>query len=276
MDTINTIEFREETTQEDTSFNCPADVEEEPETRDSEMEEETNTQEEDCSQEAENEADSEEAEEESLDMEQIPLGTEKIMCERNGKMVEGEELVFVNPDTDLPVQTINELDSKDLDDEHDQSYNPEQAEESPSQQAEDEECEDSERESVDGEGLDGVMMKLGVNDHKKLVWADDNCRQEEDTNEEMNSAEDMDAEPCKTVPQEYDEEADPDFNPVYCGETLSDCDEDVEGEEEPVHQVLNLAGDTCIMKCSDMMIPTDTGIPVGPPAVEAEAPMDCE
>jgi len=264
METINTINFQEENTQEDTSFHCVEDVEEQY----SENMEET-TQEEDTQDEplVENQS---ESEEESLDMEQIPLGTEKIVCERNGRTVEGEELVFVNPDTDLPVQTLEELDSKDLDDEHDVSYNPENQAESPSQE-EDEACEDSERESVDGEELDGCMMKLGVHEHKKLVWAGE----EADTNEEeeMASAEDVD----EVVETKYDEDEDPDFNPVYCGETLSDCDEDVEGEEEPMPQVLNLAGDTCIMKCENtMMIPTDTGIPVGPPAVEADAPMECE
>lgn len=268
METINTINFQEENTQEDTSFHCAEDAEEQY------MEETTQEEEEEASQEepvVENNSESEE-EENSLDMEQIPLGTEKLMIERNGKTVEGEELVFVNPDTDLPVQTLEELDSKDLDDEHDVSYNPENQIESPSQE-EDEACEDSERESVDGEELDGCMMKLGVHEHKKLVWAGE----EADTNEEeMASAEDVDEVP--NLETKYDEDEDPDFNPVYCGETLSDCDEDVEGEEEPMPQVLNLAGDTCIMKCENtMMIPTDTGIPVGPPAVvEADAPMECE
>ena len=265
METINTLNFQEEISQEDTSFHCTEDVDEQY----SENMEET-TQEEVSQEEYPVVENSSESEEESLDMEQIPLGTEKIMLERNGKAVEGEELVFVNPDTDLPVQTLEELDSKDLDDEHDVSYNPENQIESPSQE-EDEACEDSERESVDGEELDGCFMKLGVHSHKKLVWAGE---EEADTNEEeMASTENVE----EQVETKYDEDEDPDFNPVYCGETLSDCDEDVEGEEEPMPQVMNLAGDTCIMKCEDtMMIPTDTGVPVGPPAVEADAPMECE
>jgi len=266
MDTINTIDFQEENTYEDCSFNA---VEEEAESSDH-MEEET-TQEEESQEPVEQNATSDEEEEESLDMEQIPLGTEKIMLERNGVQVEGEELVFVNPDTDLPVQTIDELDSKDLDDECDVSFNPENCLETPSQE-EDEECEDVERDSVDGEGLNGVMMKLGVHEHAKLVWAD----------EEQSTEEALDEDEEEEMPEaKYVEEEDPDFNPVYCGETLSDCDEEVEGEAEPVPTVLNLAGDTCIMKCEEqMMIPTDTGIPVGPPAglccVEADAPMECE
>lgn len=260
MDTINTIDFQEEPTYEDCSFNA---VEEEH------MEE--TTQEEDTQDEPVVEQNSSDSEEESLDMEQVPLGTEKIMLERNGVQVEGEELVFVNPDTDLPVQTIDELDSKDLDDECDVSYNPENCVETPSQE-EDEECEDIERDSVDGEGLNGVMMKLGVHEHAKLVWAD----------EAEQSTEEADEDDEEEMPEaKYDEEQDPDFNPVYCGETLSDCEDEVEGEPEPMPTVLNLAGDTCIMKCEEqMMIPTDTGIPVGPPAglmcVEADAPMECE
>merc|ERR1712061_153688 len=202
--------------------------------------------------------------------------SKKIMCERNGKMMEGEELVFTNPDTDLPAQTLEELDSKDLDDENDVSYNPETCDnvESPSQE-EDEACEDSDRESVDGEDLEGCMMKLGVNESMKLVWKKDGEEEEEDTNEEeMASTEDVEEEE-KEEEAQYEENEDPDFNPVYCRETLSDCDEDVEGDEEPMPQVLNLAGDTCIMKCEDMMIPVDPGVPVGPPACDDDdTPME--
>lgn len=269
MDTINTIDFQEENTQEDCSFHAV----EEAESNESEhMEETTQEEEAETNEPVEENASDEDDEEESLDMEQIPLGTEKVMIERNGVQMEGEELVFVNPDTDLPVQTIDELDSKDLDDECDVSFNPENCVETPSQE-EDEECEDDERDSVDGEGLNGVMMKLGVHEHAKLVWADE-------ANEQ--STEEADDDEEEEMPEaKYDEEQDPDFNPVYCGETLSDCDDEVEGEAEPMPTVLNLAGDTCIMKCEEqMMIPTDTGIPVGPPAglccVEADAPMECE
>merc|ERR1712061_308300 len=133
--------------------------------------------------------------------------SKKIMCERNGKMMEGEELVFTNPDTDLPAQTLEELDSKDLDDENDVSYNPETCDnvESPSQE-EDEACEDSDRESVDGEDLEGCMMKLGVNESMKLVWKENG---EADTNEEMASTEDVEEEEEKEEAQ-YEENEDPD------------------------------------------------------------------
>jgi hypothetical protein len=264
METINTINFQEELSQEDTSFHCAEN--------NSEHMEET-TQEEDTRDEPISENNSE-SEEECLDMDQVPLGSKKIVCGRNGETIEGEELVFVNPDTDLPVQTLEELDSKDLDDDNDVSFNPENVAESPSQE-EDEACEDSDRESVDGEDLNGCMMKLGVHEHSKLIWAkkEVDTNEEEAEEEEEMASEDVD----ENVEAKYNEDEDPDFNPVYCGETLSDCDEDVEGEEEPVPQVLNLDGDTCTMKCEEvMMIPTDTGIPVGPPAVDAEAPMECE
>merc|ERR1711934_833153 len=246
METINTINFQEELSQEDTSFHCAEN--------NSEHMEET-TQEEDTRDEpvSENNSESEEeCEEEGLDMDQIPLGSKKIVCERNGQTVEGEELVFVNPDTDLPVQTLEELDSKDLDDECDVSFNPEHIAESPSQE-EDEACEDSDRESVDGEDLNGCMMKLGVNEHQKLVWAKENEEKEEDDTNEEEMASNEDVENVENVETKYNE------------------------EEDPVPQVLNLDGDTCTMKCEEvMMIPTDTGIPVGPPAVDAEAPMECE
>jgi len=258
METINTLNFHEENSQEDTSFN----VEEQY----SENMEET-TQEEETQEEEQQEESEDEHEEEVLEMEQVPLGVQKIVCERNGKMMEGEELVFTNPDTDLPAQTLEELDSKDLDDENDVSYNPENILESPSQE-EDEACEDSDRESVDGEDLEGCMMKLGVNENMKLVWKKDG---EEDTNEEMESKEEEEEEEVEKEEAQYVETEDPDFNPVYCCETLSDCDEDVEGDEEPMPQVLNLAGDTCYMKCEDqMLIPVDTGIPVGPPACDMD------
>merc|ERR1719245_1607990 len=104
-------------------------------------------------------------------------------------------------------------------------------------------------------------MKLGVNENMKLVWKKDG---EEDTNEEMESKEEKEE-------AQYVENEDPDFTPVYCCETLSDCDEDVEGDEEPMPQVLNLAGDTRYMKCEEqMLIPVDTGIPVGPPACDMD------
>lgn len=263
METINTLNFHEENSQEDTSFNVDEQYSENME----ETTQEEETQEEEHCSEQESEEDCEE--EEALDMEQVPLGIQKIVCERNGKMMEGEELVFTNPDTDLPAQTLEELDSKDLDDENDVSYNPESHNlESPSQE-EDEACEDSDRESVDGEDLEGCMMKLGVNENMKLVWKKDG---EEDTNEEMESKEEEEEEEeVEKEEAEYVENEDPDFNPVYCCETLSDCDEDVEGDEEPMPQVLNLAGDTCYMKCEDqMLIPVDTGIPVGPPACDMD------
>ena len=112
------------------------------------------------------------------------------------------------------MQNINELDSQDLDDDADASFNPDKQPESPGK-ALDEECEDSDRESVDGEDLDGVMIKVGTSDNNKLVFPNESnsMEQEEETTEEV------------PVVTEYKEEEDPDFNPAYCGETLSDCAE---------------------------------------------------
>jgi len=263
MDTINTIEFAEEVSQEDTSFNVEENSQEQDSVDSVESMEEATTQEEEPSQEETRESD---VEEESLDMEQIPIGTDTIMCERNGDAVEGQQLVFTNPDTDLPVQTINELDSKDLDDEVDGDFKPENIMESASQE-EDEACEDSDRESVDGDDLDGVVVRLGA--HKLVFPNEEEAINEDDTEEEV---------PVAMNEKEYVEEEDPDFNPAYCGETLSDCDEDQEGENEPTPEMIRLTGDTCIMKCENMLIPPteNMAVPVGPPAVTAEAPMDCE
>ena len=65
--------------------------------------------EEQVSQEVEEEEQSavvEEEESEQLDMEQVPIGVDKIVSERNGKVVEGEQLVFSNPETDAEVLNI--------------------------------------------------------------------------------------------------------------------------------------------------------------------------
>jgi len=263
MDTINTIEFREEVSQEDTSFHVEENSQEEQASVGSieSMEEQSQEPEEEAAHE------DEPSDEEDLDMEQIPLGVDKITMERGGKIIEGEQLVFSNPETDLPVQTINELDSQDLDDDQDASFRPDAHPESPSQ-AEDEACEDSERESVDNEDLNGVMMKLGSDNNNKLIFPEGEVEvsAEHDTNEEMPSA---------THEKEYIEEEDPDFNPAYCGETLSDCEDEQEGDEEAQPEVIALTEDGCIMKVDPMLIP--------PPheeeaeeMVQAEAPMDCE
>merc|ERR1712131_155494 len=259
----------EEQSQEDCSFHVEENSQEEQASVDSgESMEEQVSQEPNGTQEVEEEEQSavvEEEESEQLDMEQVPIGVDKIVSERNGKVVEGEQLVFSNPETDLPMQNINELDSQDLDDDADVSFNPDNQPESPSR-AQDEECEDSERESVDGEDLDGVMMKAGTNDNNKLVFpSEGNSMEEADTNE--------DEEP--PVPAEYKEEEDPDFNPAYCGETLSDCDENENGEEEQNPEVINLNGDGMILKVDPMMIPPPEEAP-DEEMVTAEAPMDCE
>jgi len=265
MDTINTIEFREEASQEDVSFNVEETNEQNSVDSVESMEGNTCEEEEtgDCAEEGDAAQEDEDCED--LDMEQVPIGVDKIRCERRNKTCEGEQLVFTNPETDLPVQTINELDSQDLDDENDTSFHPENQPESPSR-AEDEACEDSERESVDGEDLDGVMMKVGTGDNNKLVFPDQVI--EEDTNEE---------EPSVTVNEkEYVEEEDADFNPAYCGETLSDCEEDNDADEQITQpEVIHLADNACIMKVDPMMIPPPEDNDEEP-MVEAEAPMDCE
>jgi len=259
MDTINTIEFKEEQSQEDTSFHVEENSQEEQNSVDS-----IESMEEEASQEEEQSAAVDEEEPEELDMEQIPIGVDKLMSERNGKLKEGEQLVFTNPETDLPMQNINELDSQDLDDDADASFNPDKQPESPGKVL-DEECEDSDRESVDGEDLDGVMIKVGTSDNNKLVFPNErnSMEQEEETTEEV------------PVVTEYIEEEDPDFNPAYCGETLSDCDENENGEEEQNPEVINLNGDGMILKVDPMMIPPPEEIDEEE-VVAAEAPMDCE
>lgn len=95
MDTINTIEFKEEQSQEDTSFHVEENSQEEQNSVDS-----IESMEEEASQEEEQSAAVDEEEPEELDMEQIPIGVDKLVSERNGKLKEGEQLVFTNPETD--------------------------------------------------------------------------------------------------------------------------------------------------------------------------------
>jgi len=269
MDTINTIEFQEEVSQEDTSFHVEENSQEEQASVGSvESMEEATREEEEAPSAATEGSDSDQ---EDLDMEQVPLGIDRISLERGGKVSEGEALVFSNPDTDLPVQTINELDSQDLDDEHDASFRPDAQAESPSQE-EDDACEDSERESVDNEDLDGVLMKVGTNENNKLVWPDERANKDESiTNEE-----EEEIPSATTMEKEYVEEEDPDFNPAYCGETLSDCEDEAEGEQEAVPEVINLNDNGCIMKVDPMVIPPPEEEIEADEEVMAEAPMDCE
>merc|ERR1712167_104067 len=57
--------------------------------------------------------------------------------------------------------------------------------------------------------------------------------------------------------EQYDETEDPDFNPVYCEQTLSDIevDENAEDEEDPP-QEMRLADGECMLKVPVMAIPS--------------------
>ena len=87
------------------------------------------------------------------------------------------------------------------------------------------------------------MIKVDTSDNNKLVFPNESnsMEQEEETTEEV------------PVVTEYKEEEDPDFNPAYCGETLSDCDENENGENEQNREVNNLNGDGKILKLHSMI-----------------------
>merc|ERR1719219_1596307 len=108
-----------------------------------------------------------------LELEQVPIGVDKVTLLRNGACTEGEALVFTNEEADcedLPGQGINELDSEDLDGEDDPEFNAEQA--LVNAEAEEEDTVDStdEHESVE---LAGVSAKENLRDGtSKLVFDD--------------------------------------------------------------------------------------------------------
>merc|ERR1712072_1366593 len=186
---------------------------------------EANTMSAEPTQEEEPSVEEEEEEEESIesedgcDMDQVPVGVETISCERNSKRVEGQVLVFTNPDTDLVPTNINELDSCDLDDETDPVYHPEDAhnQEQPSQE---QDSSDSERESIDQDDLEGVTTHHKIQTgEQKLIFADVIAARQDASDEE-------DEENSNMNEKEYNEDEDADFNPVYCNQTLSDVEED--------------------------------------------------
>jgi len=93
METINTIEFPSQ--EEDTSFNVEdhqyeANTMSEPETQEEPSQEEV--EEEQSAQESDSE--------DGCEMEQVPVGVENIVCNRGNKKLEGQVLVFTNPETD--------------------------------------------------------------------------------------------------------------------------------------------------------------------------------
>jgi len=254
MDTINSLTF-EENPQEDPSFNCADDpAESDYSTSESEQEsmEEASMEQASCEEMTKNM--------DQLDIEQIPVGVDKLTIARNNKTVEGEILVFASPEEeDIPEQTINELDTQELDGDEDVSFNCEALAEAERDQEEaDEECEDSERESVDGEDLNGVTVHT-TSDGEKLVFSDvvefraqhgekPSAASDNEEEEEVSiGTEGM------TSTEKYIEEEDPDFNPVYCDQTLSDVDIEDEGEED-VPSAQRLANNNCILRIDEPMI----------------------
>lgn len=209
---------------------------------------------------------------EKLDLDQIPLGTDKVLMNRRNMKQEGEILVFNNAEQELQeisVETrcINELDSEDLDgdEEKDPDFDEKLAIVEMSEQAEKEDgdCEDSSRESVENE-MDGVEQKES-GDGCKLVFDDVEKYRAEQKIKEDNTEDDCEGQGGMGTEylvtgnmEEYDETNDADFNPVYCNDTLSD----VESEEEPeteeneeTPEVIQLKSNACMFKIENMKIP---------------------
>lgn len=255
MDTINHLTFEEENAQEDPSFNVDENVEVESDYTSSEEE----------SMEENSAAESEDGETEEmtkgmdqLDIEQIPVGVDKVTMTRNNKTLEGEVLVFATPESDdVTEQNINELDSQELDGDSDLEFNPDALKNTPEEQEQDaaDEEYDSEGDDVDGDDLNGITVATDVNGDEKLVFSDvtefrENNKPEEQS-AEGESVEEIGTEGMVST-KEYDEEEDPDFNPVYCDQTLSDVDTEEEGEDD-VPPAVRLTGDMCILRCDKPM-----------------------
>jgi len=191
-----------------------------------------------------------------------------------------EALVF--PDTDAPVQTIEELDSEILDDEEDAVYDPsEDAQREHTTQSDDEEDDKmSDSESVDENDLVGVKEVESSNgNHVKLQFED--VVKSRPENEEEETEEDT-AEDIEENEKIYNEAEDADFNPVYADQTLSDVEEN-EGEEEADTEVINVGqgGTNLMIRCDFIKIPPPEvqTIEVPPVTVNAnvvEQVMECE
>lgn len=205
---------------------------------------------------------------EKLDLDQIPLGTDKVLMNRRNMKTEGEILVFNNAEKELQEisvepRCINELDSEDLD--GDEVADPDFDEqlaiaETKEETEQDEDCEDSSRESVEND-MDGVEQK-DCGDGCKLVFEDiEKYRAEqkivEDSNEdECEGQGGMGTEYLVTGNmEEYDETKDADFNPVYCNDTLSDVESEDEPENEAQPEVIQLKSNACMFKVENMKIP---------------------
>merc|ERR1711970_271402 len=138
-----------------------------------------------------------------------------------------ECLVFTNEELEeLPSQTINELDSNDLDDEDgadctfDVEKEPEVEENS--------EDDNEENESIDGDDLKEATEVETANGNCKLMFKDIPKNKEvSDEEEKCEEEETEDMEEEKSA-EPYNEEEDADFNPVMCGDTLSDIEVDEE------------------------------------------------
>jgi len=222
-DTIITINFNEENSQEDITYEV-TDIE-------TKMAEQASLEEASTNEEEESVSDCEE----ELQLEQVPIGVTEITSERKGKMTTGEMLVFNN--TDEQVQTLNEVsfDSED-DEEEDKSFEPEE-------QDTNEENEASDTESIDQDDIKDIQV-VENGDDMKLKFTDiEECRLK--LQEEALSTEEITFEEENT--QDYDEEADNDFNPTYCDQTLSDVEEPEDCPEE-VPETIELDEDICMIR----------------------------
>lgn len=259
--TFGNMEFMEENSQEDPTYNPEKEemmaAENEMSNVSLQDKDESDDVSEGESEDSETEENTIESDEENLLPEQIPVGLKEIKLLRKQEKM-AECLVFTNEELEeLPSQTINELDSNDLDDEDgadctfDVEKEPEVEENS--------EDDNEENESIDGDDLKEATEVETANGNCKLMFKDIPKNKEvSDEEEECEEEETEDMEEEKSV-EPYNEEEDADFNPVMCGDTLSDIevDEEEEDKEEEL-EVLHQAEGTCMLKCDFMKIPMES------------------
>jgi len=197
----------------------------------------------------------------SIDVDQVPVGkVEFELTER--KKCTGEALLY--PGSDEKVTTINELECEDTIDEEDCTFNIENEEinEEDSQEDCDEEMGEGENEEndeekgeeeasdIDDEDLKNyeVVTKPGTEICKMKfkdveAWKSENCQKEEETSNMEEDCSQEGEEEAEKSPEEpnlskicenYNEEADEDYNPIYNEDTLSDieCEEDQDREDD--------------------------------------------
>jgi len=224
-DTIITLEFKEENSQEDDTYLQPETIEENTE--------EGSTIESDAS--------------EELEMEQVPLGVKEFKTLKNNKETTLKVLVFNSEDQQA--QTIGEMDLE-SDDEAAEEYAPQESEKIEADQFSEEDCSDAE--SIDKECMDNIKIVYKDQQVSKMEFKDVAEWRLQKITEKASIESDTESDVIEEA--SYNEELDKDFNPVYCDQTLSDVEVENADENLVTPEVVELADDNVMIKESEFVI----------------------